>query len=210
MEKLFCCTLEIKLKDESKPICYRPYRLSLKERELVRDKVNELVDSGIVRESHSNFASPIVLVKKKDNSFRLCCDFRALNKLTLKQNYPMPNIEEHLNLLCGKYYFTSLDCNQGFHQIAVEPNSVAKTAFVTPDGHYEFLKMPFGLANSPAVFQRAINNALGNLRFSQVLVYMDDLLLPSTSIDENLELLETVLKILNEAGFKLKLKNAHF
>lgn len=204
------CELEIKLTDESKAICYRPYRLPLKEREIVRDKVRELLDSGIIRESHSDFASPIVLVRKKDNSYRLCCDYRAVNKATIKQVYPMPNIEEQLNLLGGKLYFTSLDCNQGFHQIAVESKSIPKTAFVTPDGHYEFLKMPFGLVNAPAVFQRAINNTLGNLRFSQVLVYMDDLLLPSTSADEGLKLLDTVLQILNQSGFKLKLKKCSF
>lgn len=202
--------LNIKLIDEAKPICYRPYRLPIKEREVVRDKVDELLEAGIIRESKSNFASPIVLVKKKTNEYRLCCDYRALNKATIKDIYPMSNIEEQLNLLGGKLFFTSLDCNQGFHQIAVAPDSIAKTAFITPDGHFEFLKMPFGLVNAPAVFQRAINNALGNLRYGQVLVYMDDLLVPSITAEQGLELLEEVFQLLCDAGFKLNLKKCSF
>lgn len=126
-----------------------PVPISLKRKK----KVNELLDSGIIRESHSDFASPIVLVKKKSNEFRLCVDYSALNKITLKNVYPMPNIEEQLNLLGGTFYFTSLDCNQGFHQISVAQNSISKTAFVAPDGHYEYLKIPFGLVNATSVFQ---------------------------------------------------------
>lgn len=99
--------------------------------------------------------------------------------------------------LTGKVYFTSLDYSQVFHQIPVEANSIPKTAFITPDGHYEYLRMPFGLVNAPSVFQRLINEALGNLRFGKVLVYMDDLLLPSSTIDEGLEPLEEVLRLLN-------------
>uniref|UniRef100_V5FZU9 Retrovirus-related Pol polyprotein n=1 Tax=Anoplophora glabripennis TaxID=217634 RepID=V5FZU9_ANOGL len=204
------CQLEIKLSDESKPVCYCPYRLSLNERAIVREKVNELLDSGIVRESQSEYASPVVLVKKKNNDFRLCVDYRALNKITVKNIYPMPNVEEQLNLLGGKMFFTSLDCNQGFHQISVEPNSISKTAFITSDGHFEYLKMPFGLINAPSVFQRAIHNALGKLRYDQVLVYMDDLLIPSVSVEEGLKLLELVFELLNYSGFKLNLKKMFF
>jgi hypothetical protein len=129
--------IEITLCEGTQPVCYRPCRLPLKEREYVREKVKDLLDSGIIRESVSNFASPVILVKKKTGDYRLCVDYRALNKKTVKNIYPMPNIEEQLTKLAGKVYFTSLDCSQGFHQIPVNPNSIEKTAFVTRDGHYE-------------------------------------------------------------------------
>jgi hypothetical protein len=106
----------------------------MKEQECVREKVKDLLDSGIIRESMSNFASPVILVKKKTGDYRLCVDYRALNKKTVKNIYPMPNIEKQLTRLAGKVYFTSLDCSQGFHQIPVNPNSIEKTAFITPDG----------------------------------------------------------------------------
>lgn len=204
------CELDIKLEDESKTVCYRPYRLSFEERNVVRSKVNELLEAGVIRESNSRFASPIVLVKKKNGEYRMCVDFRALNKMTVRDVYPMSNIEEQLNSLSGQVYFTSLDCSNGFHQIKVNEKSVPKTAFITPDGHFEYLKMPFGLVNAPAVFQRALNLALGKLRFERVLVYMDDLLLPSSSIEEGLELIETVIRVLDEANFKLNLKKCSF
>lgn len=202
--------LEIKLKDESKTVCYRPYRLSFAERQVVREKVDELLKAGIIRESQSDFASPVVLVKKKNGEYRMCVDFRALNKMTIKDVYPMSNIEEQLSSLAGKIYFTSLDCSHGFHQIEVEEKSIPKTSFITPDGHYEYLKMPFGLVNAPSVFQRLINTALGVLRFYEVLIYMDDLLIASDSIEEGLRLLELVLSLLHEAGFKLNLEKCSF
>jgi hypothetical protein len=202
--------IEITLCEGTQPVCYRPYKLPLKEREYVREKVKDLLDAGIIRESVSNFASPVILVKKKTGDYRLCVDYRALNKKTVKNIYPMPNIEEQLTKLAGKVYFTSLDCSQGFHQIPVNPNSIEKTAFITPDGHYEYMKMPFGLVNAPSVFQRFVDKALGPLRYEQVLVYMDDLLLPSSSVEEGLQLLNQVFELLDKAGLKLNLKKCSF
>lgn len=205
-----CGEMSINLLKDAKPVCYRPYRLSYQERDVVRDKINDLLKAGVIRESDSDFASPIVLVKKKSGDVRLCIDYRALNKITVKEVYPIPNIEEQLNKLSGKMYFTSLDCSQGFHQISVSNDSIHKTAFITPDGHYEYLKMPFGLVNAPSVFQRFINKIIGNLRHEQVLVYMDDLLIPSVTVEEGLETLEKVLFLLNEGGLKLNLSKCSF
>jgi hypothetical protein len=113
----------------------------------------------------------------------MCVDFRELNAYTIKDKYPMPRIDDRLDRLGRGVFFTSLDLASGFHQIPIHSNSIHKTGFVTPDGHFEFLRMPFGLANAPAVFQRAINDALGELKYTVAVVYMDDILIPSTTIE---------------------------
>lgn len=201
--------MSITLKDPQ-PVCIRPYRLSFKEREIVQNKVNDLLEAGIVQESQSDFASPVILVKKNNGDHRLCVDYRALNKKTVKDVYPMPNIEEQLNCLANKKYFTSLDCSQGFHQIPVAADSINKTAFITTEGHYEYLRTPFGLMNAPAVFQRFINKVIGTLRYENILVYMDDILVPSTTVEEGLQLLEKLFTVIDKFGLKLNLQKCSF
>ena len=201
--------LSIKLNCD-RPVCYKLYRLSFKEREVVQNKISNLLDAGVIRESNSEFASPIVLVSKNNGDHRLCVDYRALNAITIKDRYPLPNIDDQLAKLSGKIYFCSLDCTQGFHQIPIAPNSIHKTAFVTPDGQYEFLKMPMGLCNAPSVFQRLMHKILGSMRHEQVLVYIDDLLIPSKTINEGLKLLDVVLRLVSNAGLKLNLEKCSF
>lgn len=141
----------------NEPVAYRPYKLSLAEKLKVREIVNNLLDKTIIRESNSEYASPIILVKKKDGSDRMCVDYRALNRLTVKDRYPLPLIDhpliDHIDRLGDKNItrYSSLDMATGFHQIRIESASVHRTAFVTPEGHYEYLKMPYGLTNSPIV-----------------------------------------------------------
>ncbi|XP_015435727.1 PREDICTED: uncharacterized protein LOC107191251 [Dufourea novaeangliae] len=195
---------------EDRAVSYHPYRLSISEREKVREIISELMTNGIIRGSTSSYASPIILVKKKNGEDRMCIDFRALNRITIKDKYPLPLIDDQLDRLGDAKYFTTLDMASGFYQIPIAEDSIEKTAFVTPDGHYEFLRMPFGLANAPAVFQRAINNALGNLRNSIALVYLDDVLIPSKTIEEGLDRLEQVLQALDTAGFSLNMKKCLF
>ena len=195
---------------EDKVVNYRPYRLSMSEREKVRIIIDNLLASGVIRESASPFSSPVILVKKKNGDDRLVIDFRAVNKITKKDRYPLPLIDDQLDRLGNAKYFTVLDMTSGFYQIPIAPCSIEKTAFVTPDGHYEFLRMPFGLANAPAVFQRAINVALGKLRNNIALVYLDDILIPSQTVEEGLERLERVLKALDVAGFSLNLEKCSF
>lgn len=201
--------MHIKLTDDS-PVSYKPYRLPFAERKIVRDMIDNLLANDIVRESNSPFASPIVLVRKKNNDYRLCVDYRALNKKTIKDRYPMPVIDDQLDRLSGKKYFTSLDLASGYHQIPVAESSRHLTAFVTPDGHYEYTRMPFGLVNAPAVFQQMINKALGPKRFELAIPYLDDLLSAASNIEESLEKLESILNLLRGANLTLNLNKCHF
>jgi hypothetical protein len=201
--------MHIKLSDES-PVSYKPYRLAHSERLVVRDLVNELLEHDIVTESDSCYASPVVLIKKKDKEYRLCVDYRALNKKTVKDSFPMSVIDDQLERLNGKKYFTSLDLKSGYYQIPVAKESRHLTAFVTPDGHYEYTRMPFGLVNAPAVFQHMINKALGKDRYDLAMPYMDDILSPATTVDEGLEKLRKILGSLRAAKLTLNLKKCFF
>ncbi len=204
-----CAPMEINLVDNF-IVTRRPYRLSESERMEVRKIIDELLSHGIIRTSTSPFASPILLVKKKQGSYRMCVDFRELNAHTVKDKYPMPRIDDQLDRLGRGKFFTSLDLASGFHQIPIHDNSIHKTGFVTPEGHFEYLRMPFGLANAPAVFQRAINAALGDLKYTMALVYMDDILIPSETVEQGLDYLKQVLDVLRVAGFSLNLSKCKF
>lgn len=199
----------IHLKD-SEPVVYRPYRLCYSDRQLVRNMIDEMLGCGIVRESSSPYASPIVLVQKKTGEKRLCVDYRALNNKTVKEHYPIPRIEDQLDLLAGSKLFISLDMASGYYQIPIAEESREKTAFVTPDGQFEYNRMPFGLVNAPSVFQRAINKILSKARVKYALVYMDDILIPARSFEEGLSRLEEVLELLKGGGLTLKLSKCRF
>ncbi|XP_017494147.1 PREDICTED: uncharacterized protein LOC108382272 [Rhagoletis zephyria] len=193
--------MKIRLKDPNKTVCRRPYRMSPEERRIVRNKVDELLKTNVIRPSCSPFSSPILLIKKKDGSDRMCVDYRELNDNTVPDRFPLPLISDQINRLHGCHYFTTLDMASGYHQIPVHSDSIEKTAFVTPEdmasgyhqipvhsdsiektafvtpeGHFEYLAMPFGLRNAPAVFQRSVMKVLGELVNTYVLVYMDDIL----------------------------------
>ncbi|CAG9134612.1 unnamed protein product [Plutella xylostella] len=196
--------------NDNTPVTYRPYRLPFSERAKVREMVGNLLDNGIIQESQSAYASPIVLVRKKNNEYRMCVDYRALNRKTVKDSYPMPVIDDQLDRLSGKSYFTSLDLASGYHQIPVAEESRHLTAFVTPDGHYEYLRMPFGLVNAPAVFQSMINKALGADRFELAIPYLDDLLSTGSTFQEAFSKLERILQLLRKANLTLNLKKCFF
>jgi hypothetical protein len=204
-------TTEMKIElTTTRPVTCRPRRFADAERQEVRDIVEQLLRNGVIRESNSAYSSPVLLVGKKTGEKRLCVDYRALNKITIKDRYPLPLIEDQLRRLSGFCYFTSLDLFAGYHQIPMSAESISFTAFVTQDGQYEFLRMPFGLCNGAAVFQRMINNVLGQLRFTKVLCYLDDILIPAISPTQSLEILREVLTLFQKTGLTLKLSKCFF
>ncbi|CAF4894949.1 unnamed protein product [Pieris macdunnoughi] len=204
-------SMEIRLTSNT-PISHRPYKPSIDEKNRVRDIVSDLLSKGIIRESQSDYASPIILVKKKDGSDRMCVDYRALNSITVKEKFPLPLIDDHVDKLGSYKIFTSLDMATGFHQVPMrDDDSISKTAFVTPEGHYEYLKMPYGLANAPIVYQRIISKTLKTLiDAGKALTYIDDVLLLSNSVEEGLDTLKEVLHTLKTAGFSINLKKCTF
>lgn len=194
------------------PFFYRPRRLSQFEKSEVLKITNELMEQGVIRKSNSEYSSPIVLVpKKNDSSLRMCIDYRQLNKITLRDNFPLPLIEDQLDQLKDKRYFTLLDLKSAFHHLTVEESSVKYTSFVTPMGQFEYIKMPFGLKNSPAAFMRYINLIFSNLlNKNKVLIYIDDILVPSLTIQENLDILSEVFDLLVENNLTLRLDKCYF
>lgn len=202
--------MSIKLNSNT-PVNYRPYRLSYAETLRVRDIINDLLDKGIIEESDSEYASPILLVKKKDGSDMMCVDFRKLNDVTIKDRFPLPRIDDHIDCLGRNKYFSSLDMATGFHQIPLDQESVPLTGFVTPEGHYQYLKMPYGLANAPVVYQRIITKTLReSIESGDILVYIDDVLILSKTVDQGLILLRKVLDTLTRAGLSINLKKCSF
>lgn len=175
----------------------------------VRNHISELLRKGVIQESVSSYASPIVLVRKPDGSLRLCVDYRRLNSKTRRDAFPLPRIDESLDALSGAKFFSSIDLASGYHQVAVHEKDRHKTAFTTPFGLYEYLRMPFGLCNAPATFQRLMQATMSDLVFQIVLVYLDDLLVFSQTFQEHLERLETILKRLKNTGLKVKVEKCH-
>ena len=198
----------------SPPIRQRARRMPFAARAEVARQLRALQLTGVVRASSSPWASPVVLVRKKDGSHRFCVDYRWLNAVTKLDSYPLPRIDDLLDQLAHARYFTILDLASGYWQIRVHEDSVPKTAFITPQGLYEFRVMPFGLTNAPSTFQRLMQQLLAGLNPSQdtafVSVYIDDVLIYLHTMEEHLVHLRTVLQRLAEAGLKLKPEKCHF
>ena len=200
----------IKLKPGSEPVYSQPYRAGFKAREAEQEEVSKMLRQGVIEPATSEWASPVVLVPKTDGTLRFCVDYRKLNTLTVKDTYPLPRIEECLDSLGDAVIFSTLDCNSGYWQIPVAKADQDKTTFTCHEGCYRFKRMPFGLCNAPATFQRMLDILLAGLRWRSCLVYLDDIIVFSKSVDEHFKHLGEILAILRKAGLSLKLKKCNF
>ena len=189
----------IDLEEGAQPVSRPPYRLSPKEQEEMEEQVRDLLAQGLIRPSFSPWGAPILFVPKKDGRWRMCIDYRALNKATIKDKFPLPKIDELLDRLGRARYFSKLDCASGYHQIAVREQDIPKTAFRTNRGHYEFIVMPFGLTNAPATFQRLMNRIFAEEWGIFILVYLDDILIFSEDLESHFEHLEIAMQRLKDA-----------
>ncbi|MCI30823.1 RNA-directed DNA polymerase (Reverse transcriptase), partial [Trifolium medium] len=147
----------IDLIPDTSPISMAPYRMSASELKELKKQLEELLEKKFIRPSVSPWGAPILLVKKKDGSMRLCVDYRQLNKVTIKNKYPLPRIDDLMDQLVGARVFSKIDLRSGYHQIRVKADDVPKTAFRTRYGHYEYTVMPFGVTNAPAIFMDYMN-----------------------------------------------------
>ncbi|GJV92818.1 reverse transcriptase domain-containing protein [Tanacetum coccineum] len=192
------------------PVAGAPYRLALAEMKELADQLKELSDKGFIRPSSSPWGAPILFVKKKDGSFRMCIDYRELNKLTVKNHYPLPRINDLFDQLQGSSVYSKIDLRSGYHQLRVKEEDIPKTAFRTRYGHYEFQVIPFGLTNAPAVFMDHMNRVCKPYLDKFVIVFIDDILIYSRNEKEHEEHLKTILELLKKEELYAKFSKCEF
>src|SRR4051812_23925424 len=186
------------------------YRMSQNELEELCTQLEELVESGYIQQSRSPYAALVIFVKKKDGSIRMCIDYRVLNKITIKNKYPIPRIDDLFDQLNGAKVFSKIDLRSSYHQVRINLEDVEKTTFWTRYGLYEFLVMPFGLTNAPATFMTVMNNTLQPLIDKCVIVYIDDILIYSKNEKEHEQHLRQVLTLLRQNKLYAKASKCEF
>ncbi|KAD7117085.1 hypothetical protein E3N88_04353 [Mikania micrantha] len=192
------------------PVAKAPYRLAPSEMQELSSQLQELLDRGFIRPSSSPWGAPILFVKKKDGSFRMCIDYRELNKLTIKNRYPLPRIDDLFDQLQGATYFSKIDLRSGYHQVRVREEDISKTAFRTRYGHYEFLVMPFGVTNAPAIFMDLMNRVCRPYLDKFVIVFIDDILIYSKSPKDHEQHLTQILALLKHEKLYAKFSKCEF
>ncbi|XP_023809406.1 uncharacterized protein LOC111947165 [Oryzias latipes] len=192
------------------PIKQRAYRAAPNKQAEIERQVSNLLADGLVEESCSPWASPVVLVKKKGGQWRFCIDYRRLNSVTIKDSHPLPRVDDSLDALSGSMWFSTLDFSNVYWQVEVAEEDRGKTACTTGRGLYQWRAMPMGLSNSPATFQRMMELVLRGLPWHICLVYLDDILIYSRSFEDHMHHLEVVLTRIKDAGLKLNSQKCHF
>jgi hypothetical protein len=194
----------------STPISKAPYRMSLPELTELKIQLQELLDKEYIRPSVSPWGAPVLFVKKKDRTLRLCIDYRQLNKMTVKNKYPLPRINDLFDQVGGAKIFSKLDLRSGYHQVRIKDEDISKTTFRMRYGHYKFVVIPFGLTNVPATFMCLMNNIFSQYLDKFVLVFIDDILVYSKTEEEHEENLRIVLQTLRKHKLYAKFNKCDF
>ncbi|VVA41697.1 PREDICTED: reverse mRNAase, partial [Prunus dulcis] len=200
----------IELLPSTNPIYQTPYRMAPAELRELKIQLQELVDLGFIRPSVSPWGAPVLFVRKKDGTMRLCIDYRQLNKVTIRNRYPLPRIDDRFDQLKGAKYFSKIDLRSGYHQLRIREEDIPKTAFRTRYGHYEFLVMPFGLTNAPAAFMDLMNRVFRPYLDHFVIVFIDDILVYSQTLEGHKKHLRLVLRTLRRKQLYAKFSKCQF
>ena len=189
---------------DARPIKQPPRRMAPHRRDMVESELEKMLQAGVIEPSQGPWASPVVLVRKKDGTNRFCVDYRRLNGVTVKDAYPLPRVEDCLDTMAGAAWFSSMDLASGYWQLDVKEEDREKTAFTTHKGLFQFTRMPFGLCNAPGTFERVMEVVVRGLQWRTCLVYLDDIVVYAATYEEHLERLGEVLDRLISAGLKIK------
>jgi hypothetical protein len=195
---------------DAKPIKQKPYRAVGHRKQVIKEEIEKMLEKGVIRKSKSPWASPVVLVPKKNGEIRFCIDYRKLNSITIRDEHPLPRIDDMLDTFNGSQWFSSMDLASGYWQIEMDEKDAQKTAFITGEGLYEWVVMPFGLCNAPSTFQRMMHEVLGELIYTKAPVYIDDVNTHSKTFEQHMQDLEEVFLRIKEAGLKLRADKCKF